>query len=391
MSQNSNHVDFENLIRVALPLIKNRSEPNFDELLSKWMGKSINEEFGIWKDSSVGKESPREDQIRCLLTIWRKHAGEIANVRGFIELLQKVQGVSCTFRVGLEKSQKTGKTSDEFGIEIAESFSYNAEQDKCATKIQSAYRGYRVRKNYNKNKIRDTENSSVGNSEQTDNLLDTSHIMTSSSHYLNMNPYAITIQRSYRKYRARQACKQHETENEDGVIDETKSQMSFNSAQNANLKTETPTSETSLRESAIIIQSAYRGYIARKMCKKMKKANIIFMYPECMTNVLRENTKTIERFYQGYQTRKKYQKWKKAALTIQSFYRLRKNNNILCHEMRRNGSDVNHSDGEKQKRSRYLHTGYLLSYSLSFFLTSFIMSCLLISLGHINKTHYHIF
>ena len=54
MSHASTENDFENLLRLALPLIKNRNEPNFDRMLSKWMGRNIHTEYSNWKDSKFG-------------------------------------------------------------------------------------------------------------------------------------------------------------------------------------------------------------------------------------------------------------------------------------------------------------------------------------------------
>ena len=124
----------------------------------------------------------------------------------------------------------------------------------------------------------------------------------------------------------------------------------------------------------------------------MKQANIVFMFPECMSNVLKENTKTIERFYQGYQTRKKYQKWKNAALAIQSFYRLKKRDHKrLFTEKKETDSELNQTKQTTQKLVRCSYLSFLLFFTLSFFLASFIVSCILLSMFRINKTHYHIF
>lgn len=107
MSQTIPENDFDNLLRVAIPLIIEHIEPNFDMLLSRWMGKCVHEEYIVWKDSRLGAELPRGDQIRYLLTIWRKHVGEVANVRGFISLLQQVQGINSTFNSGSGKFPST--------------------------------------------------------------------------------------------------------------------------------------------------------------------------------------------------------------------------------------------------------------------------------------------
>ena len=141
-----------------------------------------------------------------------------------------------------------------------------------------------------------------------------------------------------------------------------------------------------------MIQSAYRGYLTRKNYNEMKQSKIVFMFPECMSNVLQENTKTIERFYQGYQTRKMYQKWKNAALAIQSFYRLRKKHHKrLCSEKEETDSERNQTKQTAQEIGRYSYPTFLLFFALSFFLASFIVSCILISMFRINKTHHHIF
>ena len=54
MSHASMGNDFENLLRLAVPLIKDRNEPNFDRMLSKWMGRDIHTEYSNWKDSRYG-------------------------------------------------------------------------------------------------------------------------------------------------------------------------------------------------------------------------------------------------------------------------------------------------------------------------------------------------
>ena len=73
--------DFENLLRLAVPLIKDRNEPNFDRMLSKWMGRDIHTEYSNWKDSRYGSETPSDDKsggsttpkVRKRFVLSRKH------------------------------------------------------------------------------------------------------------------------------------------------------------------------------------------------------------------------------------------------------------------------------------------------------------------------------
>ena len=395
MSHASTENDFENLLRLALPLIKNRNEPNFDRMLSKWMGRNIHTEYSNWKDSRFGSESPRDDQIRYLLAMWRKHVGEMANVRGFIEILQKAQGVSCKFEASFGKFENKKETSDEVGLIGAENHSDEMLFAKYATKIQSAYRGYYVRKHCSTNRIDKTNDSLCPIVQQTNEESVFEKDINNISDDLNLNLYAMRIQRAYRNYRSNQQINQHEVEKKDYLILESDLQHHFNSTnspQHLNLDAESKSEIRLQSRAAIMIQSAYRGYLTRKKYNKMKQANIVFMFPECMSNVLQENTETIERFYQGYQTRKKYQKWKNAALAIQSFYRLRKRDHKgMFIEKKETASELNQTKQTAQKIGRYSYPTFLLFFALSFFLASFIVSCILISMFRINKTHHHIF
>ena len=213
--------DFETLLRLALPLIKDRNEPNFDRMLSKWMGRDIHTEYSNWKDSRFGSESPRDDQIRCLLAMWRKHVGEMANVRGFIEILQKVQGVSCKFETSLDKFQNKNVLSDEGSFIGAENSSDEMLLAKYAIKIQSAYRGYYVRKYYNTSRIVITNGSSSFIVQQTNEESEFEKDIDNVSNDLNLNTYAVRIQKAYRNYRSKQRFNQHNIEKKDDLIRES--------------------------------------------------------------------------------------------------------------------------------------------------------------------------
>ena len=216
MSQISDEKDFEKLLRLAIPLIKYQNEPNFDRLLSKWMGKEINKEYLIWKESSRGSECPHEEQIRFLLTMWRKKVRDMANIKGFIEILQKAQGVSCKFEVGFGKCQNSNIQSSEFGLTSFETPSDDTELDEYATKIQSAYRGYLVRKTISSKSITNTKISFNVDKPITKVMLEFENSMQDFTTNLNLNTCATKIQKAYRTYRRRNVeNKRNEDENKD--------------------------------------------------------------------------------------------------------------------------------------------------------------------------------
>lgn len=266
--------------------------------------------------------------------------------------------------------------------------------NEYATKIQSAYRGYQIRKKTYYNEAKDRENEFIVIKEGISNLTDQKHSITSTSDDLMLIACATKIQKAYRDYRKRKTNNQLEAKDlsistfETNVpLPKTKTKVSSYLSEDIT----TPSTDTAMIESAIKIQRAYRSYHTKQMYKKVKQASIIFEYPECMSNVLQDNTETIERFYVGYQTRKMYKKWKKAALAIQSFYRIKKKQKRLDDKKEEDQLQQCSHSSDKLKYSGYSYAAFLVFFVISFFLASFIISCLLISTCRIHKTHHHIF
>ena len=393
MSQSNSDNDFDILLEVAVPLISNHNEPDFDMLLSRWMGKYVHEEYVKWKDSIFVTELSRGDQIRCLLTMWRKHVGDVANVGGFINLLQRVQGVNSTFKSGPEKYLSTKKISTESCIEYVEYVTDDVQLNEYAIKIQSAYRGYQVRKNNVQNQTKVGKSELIRIKGDLCHLTEEKKVITCGSDDWMINTCATKVQNAYRDYRNVKINEQFEAGKVSVSTLET-SQLPQNTTQILNYpsKDMSPSSnDTILIESAIKIQRAYRSYHTRQMYKKVKQAIIICKYPDCMSNVLQEKTETIERFYRGYQTKQMYKKWKNAALAIQSFYRIKKERKRLFDKKKENKFQLYPYSSDKLKSSGCSYATFLIFFAASFFLASFIISCLFISTCHINKTQHHIF
>ena len=196
-----------------------------------------------------------------------------------------------------------------------------SELDKHAVTIQSSFRGYRVRKkrkeqqdftSLDEEQDEPAASSILGESDADENTLEDGSP--------EMNEKVIIIQSRYRGYKVRKARKEQKEEKEEKETE--KENEEENNEPNDDL--EQPSSnvpkvfdpheeENFFNHHAVVIQSAYRGYVVRKdyLTRKNDPGEDIADGPTG-TNELDLNEKAIiiQSSYRGYKARKKYQETK---------------------------------------------------------------------------------
>ena len=180
------------------------------------------------------------------------------------------------------------------------------EIERHAVTIQSSFRGYKVRKTSKEvgkesSNLEEDGHSSIADQDENDHVEEKSPEDNS-----ELTEKIIIIQRSYRGYKVRKARKEEQGGQE-------------TSGEPAGKVTPPTFSDPHEKENfsnhhAVVIQSAYRGYVVRKDYKPGKNDDVIVQNEtdeaENREKELDQQAVIIQSSYRGYKARKKYQEEK---------------------------------------------------------------------------------